>query len=276
VSAELAAAMELDRRITRRGAESCAELSWGWDVRHRRLADVHHLNTLLLCAPLPAEVSARDLMALADARQGDLAHRHFVLDDEPAADRLAPELLEAGWERDRTLYMALRSDPRAAPIDPRARLISEEQLREVQRLMLAEDDFGPEALPGLVRQLLEAQAALRAGTTALAFGAGQGDQVASHCTLFCEADLDNRRVALIDNVGTLHAHRQQGLARATVSAAIRAAGEWGAELVVVPADADDWPQLMYAGLGFAPLGRQASFTLRVRASDSLGPSRSEG
>ena len=269
---ELAAAMELDRRITRRGAETCAELPWGFEVRHRRLADVHHLNTLLLLAPLPQEVSACDLVALADARQGDLRHRHFVLDDEQAADRLAPELLKAGWERDRTLYMALCSDPLTAPLDPRARLISEDQLQEVQRLMLAEDDCGPDPLPGLARQLLEAQAALREGTPTLGFGAGQGDEVASHCTLFCEADLDDRRVALIDNVGTLRAHRQQGLAKAAVSAAVRAAAEWGAELIVVPADADDWPQLLYAGLGFAPLGRQATFTLRVRTSDSLGPS----
>lgn len=271
---ELAAARELDRRITRRGADSCAELPWGCEVRHRRLADVHHLNTLLLDAPLPAEVAARDLVALADARQGDLRHRRFVLDDEQAADRLAPELLEAGWERDRTLYMALRSEPRAALIDPRARLLSEEQLQAVQRASLAADDFGPHSFPGLVGQLLDAQAALRAGTTALGFGAGQDDTVTSHCTLFCEADPADRRVALIDNVGTLRAHRQQGLAKATVSAAVRAAGEWGAELIVVPADADDWPQLLYAGLGFAPLGHQTAFTRRVEATDSLRPSPS--
>ena len=78
-------------------------------------------------------------------------------------------------------------------------------------------------------------------------------------------------MALIDNVGTLRAHRQQGLAKAAVSAAVRAAAEWGAELILVPADADDWPQLLYAGLGFAALGRQVTFTLRVTPSDSLRP-----
>jgi hypothetical protein len=31
---------------------------------------------------------------------------------------------------------------------------------------------------------------------------------------------------------------------------------------VVPADADDWPQIIYAGLGFVPIGRQITFTLR--------------
>ena len=36
-------------------------------------------------------------------------------------------------------------------------------------------------------------------------------------------------------------------------------------MIVVPADADDWPQVMYAGLGFVPLGRQVGLAQRVRA-----------
>ncbi len=264
MTAELAAACDFDRRITRRGAAICTELEdgLGWEVRHPPLPDVYHLNALLLGARLPAEMGAPQLAALADARQGDLSHRRAVLDDSTAAERLAPELLRAGWERDRTLYMALRSAPHDALIDPRARLLSEEQLEAVQRATFAEDDFGPHSSPGLVERLLAAQAALRAGTTALGFGAGPGEEVVSHCTLFCEAEPTDRRVALIDSVGTLRAQRQQGLAKAVVSAAVRAAGEWGADLIVIPADADDWPQLLYAGLGFAALGRQATFTLR--------------
>jgi GNAT superfamily N-acetyltransferase len=63
-------------------------------------------------------------------------------------------------------------------------------------------------------------------------------------------------------VATLPAYRERGLAKATVSAAIAAAGEWGADQVTVPADADDWPQVLYAKLGFEPIGVQLSFTLR--------------
>jgi GNAT superfamily N-acetyltransferase len=270
VTAELAAALDLERRITRRAAEVWTELALGWEVRHRRLADVHHLNTLFLRAPLPPDVGAPELTALADARQGDLRHRRLVLDDAEAADRVAGELLDAGWARDRTLYMALRADPQDALIDARARVISEEQLRAVQRATFAEDDFGPDTFSGLVDRLVEAQMALRAGTPARGFGAGRGDEVVSHCTLFCEAEPADRRVALIDTVGTLRAHRQQGLAKAVVSAAVRAAGEWGADLIVVPADADDWPQLLYAGLGFVPLGRQVGFTRQAPSGSGFG------
>lgn len=270
MSPELAAALEFERRITRRAAETWTELPLGWEARHRALADVHHLNTLLLRAPLPAEVGASELMALAETRQGDLRHRRVVLDDDAAGERLSGELLEAGWERDRTLYMTLGSDPQDALIDPRARVLSEEQLRTVQHATFGEDDFGPLTSPGLIDRLVAAQAALRAGTRALGFGAGPGEAIVSHCTLFCEVEPSDRRVALIDAVVTLRAHRQQGLAKAVVSAAVRAAGEWGADLVVVPADADDWPQLLYAGLGFAPLGRQVGFTRQAPSGSGFG------
>jgi GNAT superfamily N-acetyltransferase len=67
---------------------------------------------------------------------------------------------------------------------------------------------------------------------------------------------------MVEQVATVPAYRGRGLATATVSAAIAAAGEWGADQVTVPADADDWPQLLYAKLGFEPVGVQVSFTLR--------------
>ena len=267
---DLAAAFDFERRITRRGAETWTELALGWEARHSGLADVHHLNTLLLRAPLPAAVGGRELTALAEARQGGLGHRRVVLDDEAAGERVAGELLAAGWERDRTLYMALGSDPQAALIDPRARVLSEEQLRAVQQTTFGEDDFGPHSSPGLTDRLVEAQALLRAGTRSIGLGAGPGEDVVSHCTLFCEAEPTDRRVAMIDSVVTLRAHRQQGLAKAVVSAAVRAAGEWGADLIVVPADADDWPQLLYAGLGFQGLGRQVGFTRRALSGSGFG------
>jgi GNAT superfamily N-acetyltransferase len=66
-------------------------------------------------------------------------------------------------------------------------------------------------------------------------------------------------------VGTLITHRRRGLARAVVLAAVAYAGGWGAEMIVVPADADDWPQVMYCGLGFVPVGRQVGLARRIRA-----------
>jgi ribosomal protein S18 acetylase RimI-like enzyme len=61
-------------------------------------------------------------------------------------------------------------------------------------------------------------------------------------------------VAEVCDVGTHPSHRGRGLARAVVTAAVAAARGDGADLIVVTADADDWPRQLYARLGFEPVG----------------------
>ncbi len=185
-----------------------------------------------------------------------------MIDDATGAQTLAAELAARGWERDRTLFMALDGDPAAALVDPRARELSPAELAALQRVVFAEDAEVIVAGEGVAERLADAQAALRAGTRALGFGAGEDAEPASMATLFLDPDVGGRRVALIDSVATLRAHRERGLAKAAVSAAIRAAGAWGAQLIALPADADDWPQLMYVSLGFTALGHQLTFTRR--------------
>ena len=135
-------------------------------------------------------------------------------------------------------------------------------MQALQLAGLEEEVSSGDARSGLARRLMAAQTALRAGTPARCFGAGEDGELRSMCTLFLDADVDGRRVAMVEEVGTLSAHRGRGLARAVVSAAVAAAHAWEAELIVVPVDADDWPQLMYARLGFEPIGRQVSLTAR--------------
>jgi hypothetical protein len=238
----------------------------GWAIRDARLAAVHHLNVIVLgtMAPLhPAVYDGDAIEGLARRWLQQPLDRCVVIDDESAAERLAVELLERGWERQRALFMALRSDPAAAVRDARARKLDEDGLRSLQLACLQQEVVGPSVPPELPELLADAQALLRATTNSLKFGAGQpGAEPASSCTLFLDADVGGRRVATVDAVATLREHREQRLARAAVSMALRAAGEWGADLIVVAVDADDWPQLMYASLGFRPLGRRWLFTRR--------------
>ncbi len=259
---ELAAALALDRLIYTR-AGRVQPVSGGWVVRRDELPAIYFLNYLRLAAPLPASIGAAEITALADRRLGDLGHRHVVLEDGDAGETVYPELEARGWERRRTLLMALRSDPAGAPDDPRAREVSEDELRALQAANLLEEDFGPHTFPGLPELLADAQAALREASPWRAFGAGEAGELQSSCTVFLEADVHGRRAALLEHVATLGAARERGLATAAVGAALRAAGQWGAELIVVPADADDWPQIMYFGLGFEPIGRMTIFTLRA-------------
>jgi GNAT superfamily N-acetyltransferase len=261
---ELAAALSADLAARLRACRVSLAIDDGWVIRDDRLAAVHHFNAIVLgtAAPLdPAAYGTDAIERLARRWQAELPDRCVVIDDEPAAQRLATELTEHGWERQRTLFMALRFEPSAAPHDPRARKLGEDELRSLQLACLQQEVIGPSVPPELPGLLADAQALLRATTTSQAFGAGQpGVEPASSCTLFLDADVGGRRVAIVEAVATLREHREQGLARAAVSMALRAAGAWGADLIVVGADADDWPQLMYASLGFRALGRRWQFT----------------
>jgi GNAT superfamily N-acetyltransferase len=260
---ELAVALSADLATRLRACPRSVAIDDGWIVRSERLAAIHHLNAIVLGTAVsldPTVYDADEVERLARRWQADRVQRCVVIDDEPFAERLSQELAPRGWERLRTLFMALRGDPMEFAADARARSLSEDELRPLQAACFAEQGFGPRAASGLPALLAEAQALMRATTPSLRFGAGRsGGGPASMCTLFLDEDVGGRRVATIEAVATLREHREQGLASAAVGAAIRAAGEWDADLIVVPADADDWPQLLYASLGFAPLGRRWQF-----------------
>lgn len=259
-----ATALAVDRAIRRRAAAEVIAVSGGLVVRHPALWDVHYLNALLLGIGAGDPPGPAAIVDLADRWLGDLAHRHIVFDDADAGERAAAELTDSGWERRRVVFMARAAGHPATPADPRAREITAAEMDALQLTALREEVPEAAVRAGLPERLAATQQALRAGTPARCFGAGDDERPQSMCTLFLDPDVGGRRVAMIEEVATLVAHRGRGLARAAVSAAVAAAGDWGAELIVVPADADDWPQLMYARMGFAPVARQVSLTLRVR------------
>jgi GNAT superfamily N-acetyltransferase len=262
VTGELAAALAIDRLVRERAATEVVPIPEGVVVRQPQLGDVHYLNALILDAGVQPPTA--DIVALADRWLGDLRHRHVVFESAAAGERVAAAL--AGWERRRTTFMVFAGDPGRVPRDRRARPISDDEMEALQLAALHEE--GPEAAvrSGLADRLAATQRVLRAGTPARCFGAGEAGGLQSMCTLFGDENVAGRRVAMIEEVATLASHRGRGLAHAVVGAAVIAALDWEAELIVVPADADDWPQVMYAGLGFTPVGGQVSLTRRCRSA----------
>jgi GNAT superfamily N-acetyltransferase len=251
----LAAALAFDRAMRVRGATRTVEFEHGLVALHDELPMLHHLNAVLLDAPLPHALDAPVVTALADEHLGHLGHRHVVFDDADAAERIAPRLLDAGWTRDRIVYMQWRGDRHSPPAAGAARELTGVESEALELEILTEDAPGPEAVArALARQLVAGQQAIRRGTSARSFAAFAGERPVSSATLFCDGEL-----AIIDEVATLRAHRERGFARAAIVTALTTAIEAGCTLIVVPADADDWPQLIYAKLGFEPIGRQVSF-----------------
>jgi GNAT superfamily N-acetyltransferase len=264
---DLALALAADRAVRCRAALEAIPLAEGLALRHPELYDVHYVNAVLLDATPPARVdlTGSEVAALAERCLGDLGHRHVVFDDAGSGERAAAQLASAGWERSRTVYMAFADDPSGLVGDPRARAISEVEMGAFQLTSLREEAPEADARTGLVARLAATQSRLRTTTPCRCFGAGEsGGGPASACALFLDDDVSGRRVATVEEVGTLVAHRGLGLARAVVATAVAHAARWGADLIIVPADADDWPQLMYARLGFAAIGRQVTLTRRIR------------
>ena len=262
---ELEIALAADRAMRRRAALEVIAVTGGLAVRHPDLHDVHYLNALLLDAGLRG-VDGTAAAALAERHLGDLGHRHVVFDDADAGERAGAELEDAGWERGRTVYMAFAGDTAAVDRDARARPVSAAEMDALQLANLREESPEAHARAGVAARLLDTQRRLRATTPSHCFAAGEpSEELASMATLFLDSDVHGRRVATITDVATRVAHRERGLGRAVVGAALADASGWGADLIVVGADADDWPQLMYTALSFAPLGRQVTLTRRVRA-----------
>jgi GNAT superfamily N-acetyltransferase len=265
VEDRIARALAFDRGVRRRGARRVIELAEGVVVRDDELPALHHLNALLLDAPLAEALrDPSSLARFADQHLDGLGYRHVVLDDIGAADMLAPALLESGWTPQRIVFMHRARARDRAPRAGLTRRLDDDEARALQLAITAEeaprdDGVGGAVAAALVRQLVAGQEAMRGGTTSIVFGAGEHGVLASSCTLFV---CGPGQIAMIEEVGTLTAHRERGLARAVLGAAVDEAQRLGCEEIIVPTEEDDWPQLLYLKLGFEPLARQVWFTLR--------------
>ena len=62
-------------------------------------------------------------------------------------------------------------------------------------------------------------------------------------------------IAQVEDVYTVPEARGRGFARALVSHAVELARAGDPDLIFITADDNDWPQQLYARIGFRPLGR---------------------
>jgi GNAT superfamily N-acetyltransferase len=253
---ELTDALAFERGLRTRAAQRTVELESGIVVLHDGLRKLHHLNALILDAPLTPTLDAPALARLADEHLGHLPHRHITINDGPAAERLAADFARRGWTMERTLLMALCRAPDRLPLAQVATEVEHEQVRELELEIDEQEERARGWPPGAAQLVGAGLEAMRAGTEAHCFAARHDGRLVSACTMFVHAS-----AALLDNVGTLEPSRGRGLGRAVVAAAVDAALATHCHPILVAADADDWPRQLYARMGFGPLGTQVSFTL---------------
>jgi GNAT superfamily N-acetyltransferase len=197
------------------------------------------------------------VVAIADAELGGAGfdHRTVCALDQADGRRLGEEL-EAeparwpGWEVERTRYMVWRGDAAAAPAQP-AREVPLAEIEALRRRLIAEET-APTGVPepqATVDQLFEIDRRYGGAGGDRWFTAAAGEEPRSCCRL-----LSDGRIGQVEDVGTREDSRERGYGKAIVLAAVAAAQADGNAPIFLTAEAADWPQLMYANLGFETVG----------------------
>src|SRR5258708_11347724 len=241
------------RTVDVRAAESVIPFRWGRALINRQLSLVHDLNYLI--AERVDGAGAAALAAEADRIQAEAAipHRRINVDDQAAADRLAPAFVAAGYMPERFVVMVRQRPPDQRVETSTVRDVAWAQVRPARQLERGDRPWATQ--PGLVSQIVAKQELTARLINTRYFGVLVDGRVVSSCELRTEGDM-----AQIETVETLEAFRRRGLSRAVVTAALEAAGAY--EFVFLVADANDWPQEFYRRLGFETFGIEARFLSR--------------
>jgi GNAT superfamily N-acetyltransferase len=251
---ERARAVAFMRALETACATRIERFEGGRALFHDDFPFVRDLNYLRVDDTGP-EITARGLAAESHRVQepAGLVHRKVAIDDEGLAERVVPGFQELDWEIDRLVIMARHRAPNRKGPPGIAREIDLRAIKRARELSLEDEGGHSEEVKVQLRDMVEVVA--RAGNARF-FGAEAGGEYVSVCELYVDSGS-----AQIEAVMTLTEHRGKGLATAVILAALEAADARGSELVFLTAAADDWPQELYAQLGFDPIGYTYDFTL---------------
>jgi len=202
-------------------------------------------------------LSVDQVVAIADEALGGegFGHRTVCMLDQADGRRLGEEVeAETGrwprWAVERTRYMVWRGGEAEAPSQP----VREAGLAEIEglrRALIAEETV-PTGVPepqATVDQLFEIDQRYGGAGGDRWFTAPAAGEPLSCCRL-----LSDGRCGQVEDVGTREDARERGYAKAIVLAAVAAAQADGNAPIFLTAEAADWPQLMYAKLGFETVG----------------------
>jgi len=196
-------------------------------------------------------VSAEALIAEAERLQAPAGLRHRKIEIQRGGEALMDGFRAAGWSPERVVLMLLRpdADQRGAAPAP----VREVEFPAVRSLM--EQWYGEAMSAAEASDLADADADSAVTSGARYFLTERDGDPAASCML-----LASDGVGQVEEVYTAKPHRGAGLASAVVRIAIAAARERGDDLILIMADADDWPHRLYERLGFETVDEYRSFT----------------
>lgn len=192
-----------------------------------------------------------ELAESADAIQGPagLQHRRINAFGTPAG--LKNDFEKAGWEVSRLIFMKHDGSLRergAAPVETI-------ELGELQPAMI-EWDLAEGNTPEVARMLAASREALPKAADVTFLTSRVEGEIAGWCEVYVRD-----AVVQVENVMTLPAYRNRGIASSLVNHGVRLGYDSGADLGFLIADEDDWPKDLYVKLGFTTIGTMWEATL---------------
>jgi ribosomal protein S18 acetylase RimI-like enzyme len=204
----------------------------------------------LLVVDDPGSAPADELIAEAERLQAPAGLRHRKVLMLHGGDELADGFAAAGWTTEQIVVMALRGADVRGAAEAEVREVGFEAVRGLMEAWYGESMSAAEA-----RDLGDSDADTARVSGARYFLTERDGEPAASCEL-----LGFDGIGQVESVYTAAAHRGHGLASVVVRAAIAASRERGDDLVMILADAGDWPQRLYERLGFEIVDRSRSFT----------------
>ena len=205
----------------------------------------------LLVVEDASETSAEELLAEAERLQGPAGLRHRKIEIHRCGDPLLAAFEAAGWSAERLTVMLLR--PGADQRGEANAEVREVEFPAVRDLM--EQWYGEAMSAAEASDLADADAD-SALTSGARYFLTERDGLPAACCMLLPGD----GIGQVEEVYTAKPHRGAGLASAVVRTAIAAARERGDDLIMIMADADDWPQRLYERLGFETVDEYRTFT----------------
>jgi GNAT superfamily N-acetyltransferase len=197
------------------------------------------------------DVGAEALVRETEEVQRSFGHRKLVVHDEALGARLTRPLEALGWNVFRLLVMVQRRSPEPEVPPGAGAEIARARGAAALAAFRREQPFGWQE--EAVRQLEAMDERYGRALEAHDF-ASPPDDPACACRLYSDGEL-----AQVDEVGTVEARRGRGHATAAVLAATGYARAAGRSPIFLLTDANDWPQLLYAKLGFDAIGAVHEF-----------------
>ncbi|MBS1861315.1 MAG: hypothetical protein JSS68_06325 [Actinobacteria bacterium] len=219
-------------------------------------------------------MSVDQVVAITDEALGGegFGHRTVCLLDQGDGRRIGAEVEREAtrwprWEVERTRYMVWRgTEVEPPPVRSQlpttgvgkcertrvgAREVRLAEIEGLRRALIAEEAVpnGTIERQATVDQLFEIDRRYGGAGGDRWFTAPAGGEPLSCCRL-----LSDGRIGQVEDVGTRADARERGYAKAIVLATVAAAKADGDTPIFLTAEAADWPQLMYAKLGFETVG----------------------